>query len=89
MKTTRPVFESFSAFVSFINEAEGDESMTIDSFLSSNSSFFDDAAQKGFDALKIAATRAPLVTGEELQKTASGVLGAMNSVIKEFIAGNK
>jgi hypothetical protein len=89
MKPTRPVFESFSAFVSFINEAEGDESMTIDSFLSSNSSFFDDNAKLGFDALKIAATRAPLVTGEELQKTASGVLGAMNSVIKEFIAGNK
>jgi len=90
MKTTRPVFESFSAFVSFINEAESaEEGMTIDNFLSSNSSLFDDVAKKGFDALKIAATRASIAAEEGLKKTASEVLGSLDSVIKDLIAGNK
>ena len=91
MRTTRPVFESFNAFVSFINEAE-DATMTFDEFLASNSSFFDDDAKLGFDAMKIAATRAPLAIGTdgaELKKLVGTNLGALNVNIKELIAGNK
>ena len=91
MKTTRPVFESFDAFVSFINEAE-DESMTFDTFLSSNSSFFDEDAKLAFDAMKIAATRAPLsigTDGEALKKNVGTYLGKMNDNIKQLIEDNK
>ena len=91
MRTTRPVFESFDAFVSFINEAE-DESMTFDTFLSSNSSFFDEDAKLAFDAMKIAATRAPLSIdkdGEALKKNVGTYLGKMNDTIKQLIEDNK
>ena len=91
MKTTRPVFESFDAFVSFINEAE-DEYMTFDTFLSSNSSFFDEDAKLAFDAMKIAATRAPLSIGTDgaaLKKNVGTYLEKMNDNIKQLIEDNK
>ena len=91
MNKSRPVFESFDAFVRFINEAE-DAPMTFDEFLASNSSFFDADAKLGFDAMKIAATRAPLAIGTdgaELKKKVGTNLGALNANIKELIAGNK
>jgi hypothetical protein len=88
MNKSRPVFESFDAFVRFINEAE-DAPMTFDDFLTSNSSFFDANAKLGFDAFKIAATRAPSADGAELKKKVGYNLGKMNENIKELIAGNK
>ena len=91
MNKSRPVFESFDAFVRFINEAEA-ETMDFDTFLSSNSSFFDADAKLAFDAMKIAATRAPLSIGADgaALKTNAGLkLGKMNGAIKQLIADNK
>ena len=91
MNKSRPVFESFDAFVRFINEAE-DAPMDFATFLSSNSSFFDADAKLAFDAMKIAATRAPLSIGKDGAKLKAKVglfLGKMNDTIKELIAGNK
>jgi outer membrane protein OmpA-like peptidoglycan-associated protein len=90
MKTTRPVFESFNAFVSFINEAEA-AAMSIEDFLRSNSSFFDSDAKKAFDAMKIAATRAPLSNegaGAKLMAKAGSILKNMDDNIKVLISEN-
>jgi hypothetical protein len=91
MNKSRPVFESFDAFVRFINEA-ATAPMDFETFLSDNSSFFDANAMKGFDAVRIAATRAPLsygTDGAQLKASSSNILGAFNATIKELIAGNK
>lgn len=90
MNKNRPVFESFDAFVRFINEAEA-ETMDFDTFLSSNSSFFDADAKLAFDAMKIAATRAPLSIGTDgaaLKAKVGLRLGGMNEAIKDQIAEN-
>ena len=91
MNKSRPVFESFNAFMRFINEAKI-APMDFDTFLSSNSSFFDANAKLAFDAMKIAATRAPLSNtdkGVQLQSSSSNILGAFDACVKDIIAGNK
>ena len=90
MNKSRPVFESFDAFVRFINEAE-DETMDFDTFLSSNSSFFDADAKLAFDAMKIAATRAPLSIGTDgavLKQIVGRHLAGVDEAIKNQIAEN-
>ena len=66
---TRPVFESFSQFVDFLNygdnlsilETEG-TGMTVDDFIKNQSSFFDDEAKQALSKLKIAASASPIMT---------------------------
>lgn len=87
MKKTGPVFESFHSFVSFLNEKE-EAPMDFKSFLSSNSSFLDADAKKGFDAARLAATKAPLANKGNLAKVSGEVLGDLNSFIKREIDGN-
>jgi hypothetical protein len=86
MKNNRPVFESFSAFVNFINEAEAP--MDFKGFLSSNSSFLDADAKKGFDAARLVSTKAPLSQGKGLSSMIGEDLGSLNSYIKDLIDDN-
>jgi len=89
MKKTGPVFESFHAFVSFLNEKE-EAPMDFKSFLSSNTSFFDADAKKGLDAARLAATKAPLCNknADGLGKAIGKVLGDLNTDIKDWIDDN-
>jgi len=89
MKNNKPVFESFNAFVRFINEAE-DAPMDFKSFLSSNSSFLDADAKKGFEAARMSATKAILSNSNKklLNKYIGMVLGGTNTQIKDAIVAN-
>ena len=86
MKKNRPVFESFSSFVSFLNEAEA--AMDFKGFLSSNSSFLDADAKKGFDAARLVATKAPLAQGKALSAVIGEALGGIDSFIKDLVDDN-
>lgn len=89
MKNNKPVFESFNAFVRFINEAD-DAPMDFTTFLSSNQSFLDADAKKGFEAAKISATKAILFNTSK--KTLNGFigdqLGNLDNMIKDAITAN-
>jgi outer membrane protein OmpA-like peptidoglycan-associated protein len=87
MKKTGPVFESFNSFVSFLNEKE-EAPMDFKGFLSSNSSFLDADAKKGFDAARLAATKAPLANRGKLSAVSGEALGDLNSHIKGAIDSN-
>ena len=90
MKNNKPVFESFNEFIKFIYEAEGDDAMDFRTFLSSNSSFLDADAKKGFEAARISATKAILsnLTPDTLKEVLGDILGGLDSWIKSGIAGN-
>ena len=90
MKNNKPVFESFNEFIKFIYEAEGDDAMDFKAFLSSNSSFLDADAKKGFEAARISATKAILsnLTPDNLKSTIDQILGGLDGWIKSGIAGN-
>lgn len=87
MKNNKPVFESFNAFVRFINEAD-DAPMDFKSFLSSNQSFLDADAKKGFEAARISATKAILFNKESLNGYIGDQLGSLDEIIKDAIASN-
>ena len=89
MKKNKPVFESFSSFVNFLNEKE-EAPMDFKSFLSSNTSLFDADAKKGFDAARLASSKAPLANKEKkgLDKETGSVLSSLNSDIKTWISDN-
>ena len=87
MKKTGPVFESFNSFVSFLNE-KAEAPMDFKGFLSSNSSFLDADAKKGFDAARLAATKAPLANKGTLSAVSGEALGDLNTFIKRQIDGN-
>lgn len=89
MKNNKPVFESFNAFVRFINEAE-DAPMDFKAFLSSNSSFLDADAKKGFEAARMSATKAIISNSnkELLNGYIGDVLGGTNEQIKDAIVTN-
>jgi hypothetical protein len=89
MKNNRPVFESFEAFVNFLNEAT-EAPMDFKSFLSANSSLLDDGAKKAFDAARLAASKAPLCNKDAkgLSAIAGEILGSLNSKFKDMIDDN-
>lgn len=89
MKNNKPVFETFNAFVRFINEAE-DAPMDFKAFLSSNSSFLDADAKKGFEAARISATKAIISNSNKklLNEYIGDVLGGTNEQIKDAIVTN-
>jgi flagellar motor protein MotB len=90
MKNNKPVFESFNEFIKFIYEAEGDDAMDFRTFLSSNSSFLDADAKKGFEAARISATKAILsnLTPDTLKEVLGNILGGLDSWIKTGLAAN-
>ena len=90
MKNNKPVFESFNEFIKFIYEAEGDDAIDFRNFLSSNSSFLDADAKKGFDAARISATKAILsnLDTEVLNNYTNDALGNLDGWIKDAIATN-
>jgi len=82
MENNKPVFESFNAFVRFINEAE-DAPMDFKTFLSQNTSFLDADAKKGFEAARMSATKAIISNSNKklLNKYIGTVLGGTNTQI--------
>lgn len=86
---TKPVFESFTSFVNFLNEAEGDV-MNVKAFLSANSTFLDKDAKAGFESARLAATKAPLANTDtkKLSEIIGRQLSDLNDYIKEAIANN-
>jgi outer membrane protein OmpA-like peptidoglycan-associated protein len=88
MKNNRPVFESFNSFVRFINEAK-EAPMDFKSFLSSNSSFLDADAKKGFDAARLAYDKSPTSASDSKIAPLMGKqLGDLNNGIKSAIDEN-
>jgi len=88
MKNNRPVFESFNSFVRFINEAK-EAPMDFKSFLSSNSSFLDADAKKGFDAARLAYDKSPTSASDSKIAPLMGKqLGDLNNAIKSAIDEN-
>ena len=90
MKNNKPVFESFNEFIKLIYEAEGDDAIDFRNFLSSNSSFLDADAKKGFDAARISATKAILsnLDTEVLNNYTNDALGNLDGWIKGSIELN-
>ena len=74
MKTTRPVFESFDAFVSYLNEAVT-PSMGFKEILSNLAGFLDDDAKKAFNSAKLAYTKAPMYQSSKFKKASTTKLG--------------
>ncbi len=88
MKNSKPVFESFSSFVKFVNEA-AEAPMDFKSFLSSNSSFLDADAKKGFDAARLAYDKSPTSASESKVAPILGKgLAGLNDKIKDSIESN-
>ena len=89
---TRPVFESFSQFVDFLNYGDNlsileaaTTGMTVDDFIKNQSSFFDDEAKEALSKLKIAASASPIMTKKDSKVLATlqeGLAELSNEMVK-------
>jgi outer membrane protein OmpA-like peptidoglycan-associated protein len=89
MKTTRPVFESFGAFVDFLKKDVINE-MDFKGVLESLSGFFDADAAKAFESARLAYTKAPIF--QSAIDTSNGILSSaladIDKRINDEIASN-
>jgi hypothetical protein len=89
MKTTRPVFESFGAFVDFLKkDVINEENLDFKGILNSLSGFFDGDAAKAFESARLAYSKAPVVqlnykvSNERLGKVLGEIDKRINSDIE-------
>jgi outer membrane protein OmpA-like peptidoglycan-associated protein len=96
MKTTRPVFESFGAFVDFLKSDSLNEattpSMGWKEILSNLAGFLDDGAKKAFNSAKLAYNKAPMYQSSKFKKASTAklgqVLGELDSKINNALDNN-
>ena len=91
MKTTRPVFESFGAFVDFLKkDVINEENLDFKGILNSLSGFFDTDATKAFESARLAYIKAPVFQKNigASNKLLGPILGNIDSLINGGIESN-
>ena len=91
MKTTRPVFESFGAFVDFLKkDVINEENLDFKGILNNLSGFFDADATKAFESARLAYIKAPVFQKNiaASNKLLGPILGDIDSLINDQIASN-
>jgi len=91
MKTTRPVFESFGAFVDFLKkDVINEENLDFKGILNSLSGFFDDDAAKAFESARLAYSKAPIFQTniKNANKLLGPILGSIDQIINGEIESN-
>ena len=91
MKTTRPVFESFGAFVDFLKkDVINEENLDFKGILNSLSGFFDGDAAKAFESARLAYSKAPIFQTniKNANKLLGPILGSIDQMINGEIESN-
>jgi outer membrane protein OmpA-like peptidoglycan-associated protein len=91
MKTTRPVFESFGAFVDFLKkDVINEENLDFKGILNSLSGFFDGDAAKAFESARLAYSKAPIFQTniKNANKLLGPILGSIDALINGEIESN-
>jgi len=91
MKTTRPVFESFGAFVDFLKkDVINEANLDFKGILNNLSGFFDEDGAKAFESARLAYSKAPMFQTSiaNANKLLGPILGNIDALINGEIESN-